>query len=117
MPHGRPTLENMLVVLKYLLSHPCVDCGESDPRVLDFDHFGPKNFTIGDALTKSVVFPEVLQAEIEKCYVRCSNCHRKRHCANSYRAMTVEQLEKEISTRKVGTLKRSLSAGVGVGPQ
>lgn len=64
-------------VYNYLLSHPC-ECGESDPAALDFDHDDPsiKNFTIGRQVAN--LSDEKLLDEIEKCTVRCANCHRKR---------------------------------------
>ncbi len=65
-----------LLVWEYLKAHPCVDCGNSDPRVLDFDHVrGVKKHNISDL--KSLHFRwKTIQEEIEKCDVRCANCHR-----------------------------------------
>ena len=57
------------------LAKGCLDCGEKDQRVLDFDHVrGIKAFTISDHLDLS---PARLYAEIDKCEVRCANCHRR----------------------------------------
>lgn len=61
----------------YKSSHPCVDCGESDPVVLDFDHVGEKSFDISSAYPRARGIKSVL-AEIEKCEVRCANCHRRK---------------------------------------
>ena len=61
----------------YLLAHPCVDCGERDPLVLEFDHRSEKRAGIMDLMRKHAPWAEIL-AEIEKCDVRCANCHRRR---------------------------------------
>ena len=63
----------------YLLSHPCIDCGEKDPVVLEFDHTGqiPKSKAVS-RLIKDQVSLMVIQEEISKCVVRCANCHRKK---------------------------------------
>lgn len=66
-------------VFEYLTHHPCVDCGESDPLVLAFDHVkGEKHKEISVLLQDSVSLSKV-QSEIEKCQVRCANCHVRRH--------------------------------------
>lgn len=63
-------------VLEYLRQHPCVDCGESDLVVLEFDHLGGKSFTVSAGM-KTRSWAAVL-SEIEKCEVVCVNCHRRR---------------------------------------
>ena len=66
-----------LRVFTYLASHPCVDCGEGDPVVLDFDHRRDKMDDISSLVLRRATW-EVIAAEIEKCDVRCANCHRRR---------------------------------------
>lgn len=62
-------------VLNYLRKHPCVDCGENDPVVLEFDHVsGTKHKSIADLLSGSSW--SIVKREIDKCEVRCANCHR-----------------------------------------
>jgi transcription elongation factor Elf1 len=59
----------------YLKTHPCVDCGETDIVVLDFDHVkGSKEFNLSEGKRKKYPLPK-LMAEIDKCEVRCANCH------------------------------------------
>jgi hypothetical protein len=67
---------NYQLLLKYLRTHPCVDCGETDVLVLEFDHLGGKSFGIATAL-RDRSWPDIL-VEIGKCDVRCANCHRRR---------------------------------------
>jgi hypothetical protein len=69
-----------VVVLAYLREHPCVDCGEVDPVVLEFDHLGDKRDAVG-ALASEGHGERVLLAEIAKCEVVCVNCHRRRTVA------------------------------------
>jgi hypothetical protein len=77
-------------VLEVLLANPCVDCGEDDPVVLEFDHQGDKVFTVASALHWHVRW-EVIAEEIDKCEVRCANCHRRRHAeeAGWFRAVAM----------------------------
>ena len=72
----RLALERTLFLIEYFKEHPCTDCGERDPVVLEFDHLRDKEFDIGQAL-HTYAWPKVL-AEIEKCEVVCANCHRRR---------------------------------------
>jgi orotate phosphoribosyltransferase len=54
----------------------CIDCGENNPLVLDFDHVkGDKVMAVSDMIGSAYSLAAI-QKEIEKCEVRCSNCHR-----------------------------------------
>ena len=79
-PHAQRTIVRLDVRRRrwlYLLAHPCVDCGESDPLVLEFDHRSEKRAAIVDLMRKHATWAEIL-AEIETCEVRCANCHRRK---------------------------------------
>lgn len=74
-------LRNKQFISNYLLTQKCVDCGNNDFRVLDFDHIDPKTKVFNISVTKvqNFISLEKLQAEISKCVIRCANCHRIRH--------------------------------------
>ena len=73
--NGRVRADNRQQILNYLIAHPCVDCGNTDIRVLDFDHvYGKKSKNISEMIQSSSW--EAIESEIAKCEVRCANCHR-----------------------------------------
>jgi hypothetical protein len=66
-------------LLEYFREHHCVDCGEADPVVLQFDHRDRSNKSADVAeLVKRRVAWRTIRAEIEKCVVRCANDHARR---------------------------------------
>ena len=71
--------ENQRRLHEYFAEHPCVDCGEDDLRVLEFDHRdeGDKTADVSVLLGEGHSWRRIL-TEIAKCDVRCSNCHRRR---------------------------------------
>ena len=58
----------------------CVVCGEREPSCLDLHHRDPATKV---ASISRIIFERksqpMLAAELEKCMVLCSNCHRKMH--------------------------------------
>lgn len=61
---------------QWLGDRSCVDCGNGDFRVLEFDHLGDKDYTIATKI--GTVRLETLLLEIDKCDIVCANCHRIR---------------------------------------
>ncbi len=86
-------IENKIRLRIYLSNHPCVDCGETDIRLLEFDHVrGHKTANISRLLTQGRNW-SIIEAEIAKCEIRCANCHRKRTSerdGNWWRTIEVE---------------------------
>ena len=66
-------------LFEFLLDKKCVDCGEKDPIVLEFDHLIPnsKFKTVAKMMSGHYSWASVLK-EIGKCEIRCANCHRRK---------------------------------------
>lgn len=59
----------------------CQVCGESNPLCLDFHHRDPGNKLFSISQESGNYSRTKLKAEMDKCDLLCSNCHRKLHAA------------------------------------
>lgn len=73
---NRVAVRKMITELK---SKPCADCRKKyPPYCMDFDHIKKgKKFNISEAARNNYSITTI-KAEIDKCEVVCSNCHRIR---------------------------------------
>ena len=55
----------------------CVDCGETNPLLLDFDHLRDKRANVSQLVQSGMSWMTV-KAEIDKCVIRCANCHARK---------------------------------------
>lgn len=77
-PHAIKNKRKLLETIQVLKKRPCTDCGvEYPPYVMDFDHVrGEKVSNVSQIINVGSLAKAL--AEIEKCEVVCSNCHRIR---------------------------------------
>jgi 5-methylcytosine-specific restriction endonuclease McrA len=68
---------NQLMMWQYLAVHPCVECGERDPVVLQFDHLRDKRNDVAYMCGSGFAWSTILE-EIAKCQVLCANCHARK---------------------------------------
>jgi hypothetical protein len=64
-------------LMDYLKDKQCVDCGEPDPLVLEFDHVRGQKFGDIGSMLSGYCWSRVMQ-ELQKCEIRCANCHRRK---------------------------------------
>lgn len=68
-------LRSLQFMIDFFKENPCVDCGETDPIILEFDHLENKSCAVSEMRCAPL---EKIALEIAKCEVRCCNCHRKK---------------------------------------
>jgi len=87
-------LDNRVALVEFLSARQCVDCGESDALVLEFDHRDPASKRRAVTYLAARKPWKFVAAEIAKCDVRCVNCHRRRTARQQSwaKARTVEPL-------------------------
>ena len=65
---------------EYKATLKCIKCGEDHPATLDFHHHtpDPSNKKIHELISDGQ-YDLAMSEIVEKCWVLCSNCHRKFH--------------------------------------
>jgi hypothetical protein len=71
--------QKKLYILEVKKKGKCVDCGNTDYRVLDFDHLpgNQKDDNVSVMWARNLSIKRI-QQEIDKCELVCANCHRIR---------------------------------------
>lgn len=64
------------LMVEYLQKHPCENCGESNPIVLEFAHKDRTTKIDAVSMMINTYSWENILKEIKKCKVLCANCHR-----------------------------------------
>lgn len=65
-----------IIFYNWLQQQQCIDCGNDNFKVLEFDHMQDKSFNISKKIA-SLTFDAIMK-EVQKCEVVCANCHRIR---------------------------------------
>lgn len=70
--------QNGINLYKWFQKHPCVDCGETDPVVLEADHVDENKRLEVSTMVAQAWSWDTIRKELSKCQSRCANCHRRK---------------------------------------
>ena len=91
-----------------------MECGETNPIVLDFDHINPidKTASISRMLGQNIAMATIL-AEVSKCEIRCAKCHRLRTAKQMgwYEGVNFDKLDTIDTTKWDALLDQKWSEG------
>jgi 5-methylcytosine-specific restriction endonuclease McrA len=75
----RHRIKTRAMLGEFLADKSCADCGERDPIVFEFDHRNPKEkFKSIARMLAGHYSWDSIHREIQKCDIRCANCHRRK---------------------------------------
>ncbi|WP_395000850.1 hypothetical protein [Acinetobacter sp.] len=63
------------ILTRYKRLKGCIDCGNKEPIVLEFDHVRGTKIKEVSILRRNCNWKKIKE-EIKKCDLRCANCHR-----------------------------------------
>lgn len=86
-------------LLQYLSDKRCIDCGENDPIVLEFDHISNKTSGVSALISGRWSWGNILK-EIEKYEIRCANCHRKK-TAKQRQTVKLKLIRENYASKRV----------------
>lgn len=71
--------KNRKYIFEFLKDKRCVDCGETNILTLEFDHVDPslKKYSVSWIMCQGLSLDK-LKEEVNKCEIRCANCHKIR---------------------------------------
>lgn len=106
---NRRAARRRAILNRYKRRKGCVDCGyKADHRALEFDHVDEtkKVKTVASYCYASWV---VIKRELEKCVIRCANCHAIRTHKKHYRARLVELADTTVLETVASALRVRVS--------
>lgn len=107
---AKVALQRRLYRNHYFATHPCMDCGITDIRLLTLDHVrGIKK--LNPAIMWTTQPWKEIQKELKKCEVVCHNCHAIRTSIRKHHGEWVVDIPDELDTQ-LTLLNRDLNHGL-----
>lgn len=106
---------NRIAIRTYLSQNPCIVCNFDNIFALEFHHRASdtKRESVSSLSRRAIGWHQI-EAEILKCDVLCTNCHRKEHATDWYRVLdsvgkTKDRRYKASNIRRLLTILESSS--------